>query len=375
VNEAVTGLRKHAHASTGVSRDFDTGRACGSVVRKRQGRPRRARSMGRYPFLIRLKAYLKEIEPYRAASTLANEGRTLRRIHTALGGLHQVGKVSTTDPGKLGEHDLGAFVMWMRSEGFDVNTQVKYLQFLRNLTMWSGNPLMGSLRVRKQLPKANYMKELTCLTEDEVATIIQVARTLDGWQGEVMGFIIPAHYYTGLRPSELRKAHLEDLDTKTWLLKVRHPKGEGSWGNKRTVPIPPPLRTVTIDYLDARERKLRELGVAGNPNLIPNLSKKKVTEEPYSGNAILKMKREVEARSGVRFELRKLRNTCGQHLKDRGVPIEAISKLLGHATTQTTERHYARMRDSHAFRLVENAWGQNPMASIQPDRKNPLIEN
>ena len=151
--------------------------------------------MGRYPFLIRLKAYLKEIEPYRAASTLANEGRTLRRIHTALGGLHQVGKVSTTDPGKLGEQDLGAFAMWMRSEGFDVNTQVKYLQFLRNLTMWSGNPLMGSLRVRKQLTKANYMRELMCLTEDEVATVIQVAWTLDAWHGAAISLRILANSY------------------------------------------------------------------------------------------------------------------------------------------------------------------------------------
>ncbi|MEW5937842.1 MAG: site-specific integrase [Candidatus Thermoplasmatota archaeon] len=224
------------------------------------------------------------------------------------------------------------------------------------------------------MPSLQIRKVKACKRKQRKVTGSSSGLSDTPWSGAVMAFAIPAYYYTGLRPSELRKAHLEDLDLKTWTLRVRHPKGEASWGSRRTVPIPPPLRTYVLDYLDARRKRLEEIGMQECEALIPNLSPWNTTGEPYTAQSILRMKRMVEERSGIRFEMRKLRNTCGQHLKDRGVPIEAISKLLGHASTVTTEKHYARMRDAHAFRLVESAWEQKPIASIEPDILKPRIE-
>ena len=45
-----------------------------------------------------------------------------------------------------------------------------------------------------------------------------------------------------------------------------------------------------------------------------------------------------------------LRRSFGSYLLNAGVPIEAVSKLLGHTRTAVTERHYARLRRDTARR-------------------------
>lgn len=64
----------------------------------------------------------------------------------------------------------------------------------------------------------------------------------------------------------------------------------------------------------------------------------------------------MERESGVRFHLKTFRSTFAQAAKDRGVSIEAVSRALGHRTTLTTERHYARMRTEKALAEFERAF-------------------
>ena len=81
------------------------------------------------------------------------------------------------------------------------------------------------------------------------------------------------------------------------------------------------------------------------------------------------MKLDVERACGVRFKIKDFRSICGQLLKDMGVSIEAVSKQLGHSSTKTTERFYARMRDTAAQREIEQAWERalSRPVSIPPD--------
>ncbi len=41
-----------------------------------------------------------------------------------------------------------------------------------------------------------------------------------------------------------------------------------------------------------------------------------------------------------------LRRTFGSHLVNKGLRLEAVSKLLGHASTAITEKAYARLEDT-----------------------------
>jgi len=63
------------------------------------------------------------------------------------------------------------------------------------------------------------------------------------------------------------------------------------------------------------------------------------------------------AEAGIeRANFRVLRPRFAQRLKDRGAPIEAVSKALRHSSTATTERFYARIRTERAWDDLERVW-------------------
>ena len=55
----------------------------------------------------------------------------------------------------------------------------------------------------------------------------------------------------------------------------------------------------------------------------------------------------------------RLRDTFAVDLLEKGVPLEEVSKLLGHESIKTTERHYAKWvkgRQDRLDRLVVGTW-------------------
>ena len=50
--------------------------------------------------------------------------------------------------------------------------------------------------------------------------------------------------------------------------------------------------------------------------------------------------------------LHDLRNTYGSLLAMRGVPLQVIAAVLGHADTRMTERHYAHLQDSYVAQTI-----------------------
>lgn len=81
---------------------------------------------------------------------------------------------------------------------------------------------------------------------------------------------------------------------------------------------------------------------------------------------LLKLKGELQERSGVRFSLKTFRATFAQFAKDRGVKGEAVSRAMRHASTLTTERYYARLRANDAFREIERAF-EKPIVRVDED--------
>ena len=79
-----------------------------------------------------------------------------------------------------------------------------------------------------------------------------------------------------------------------------------------------------------------------------------------AGDAISRIGQVVEDDTGVKFELRQCRRTFGQRNLDRGLDIESASVLMGHATTNTTERFYSRMKLEKAQNNLKKVWMANP---------------
>jgi integrase len=166
---------------------------------------------------------------------VAKTHRKLRKLGWEFRRLKKEGRTRTDNPLKMGNLEISEFLKDMRDRGLSVNTVSKQIGQLKVFLDWCGNPVITDpqMQDKQAIPKQR-VRRLSSLTEDEVNRILRAANSLSGWRGALAGFLMAIHAYCGLRMSELRLAHVEDLDTDTWTIEVRHPKGEASWGQKRT---------------------------------------------------------------------------------------------------------------------------------------------
>jgi len=346
--------------------------------RRKPGRKRRGRSLGRYPFLTLLARYAEETEGFYSPATVAETHRKLRKLGADFRRLKNEKKVRTDDPMKMGVLEVTELLKDMRGRGLSVNTVSKQIGQLEVFLDWCGNPVIANLREQnKQAIPMQRVRRLPSLPEDDFRRILAAADSIPGWRGKVAGFLMAIYGYCGLRMSELRLAHLEDLDMREWTIRVRHPKGEASWGEKRVVYIPEPARGYVVRYMTARTEMLYRRDIREDVvPLVPSVSPRGRLNF-YTQQGIGALKRRVERLSGVKFDIRSLRRTYGQLLLDRGATIDAVSKSMGHSSTKTTETYYCRKSDAMVRDEIDRAW-----SSVNPsDRsrkvnsgKNDLIE-
>lgn len=131
----------------------------------------------------------------------------------------------------------------------------------------------------------------------------------------------------GFRLGEILHTHWEDVD---WSMNRLNITPKPGWNpkdyEKRFVPIPKDC----LNILRSIQR----------PHIGPILG-----EHSYQGLSLL-MARHMRRIVG-RGSTHTLRHTYASHLVQAGVPIYTVSKLLGHASVKTTERHYAHLAQSH----------------------------
>jgi hypothetical protein len=71
--------------------------------------------------------------------------------------------------------------------------------------------------------------------------------------------------------------------------------------------------------------------------------------------------------TGVVFDLRACRRTFGQTAVDKKVPIEAVSRMLGHSSTSITEKYYCRMTEESAINEAQKVWGKGSKEEQKPE--------
>ena len=320
--------------------------------------------MGRYPFLTAVKAYLGDVQHYYAPSSLTENRRKLRYLAWIFGELRREAlargdRAFSANPFKLGEREIAVFLGWMKARGLQPAAQHKLVEVLGGLLDWCGNAALRQMRLKKRFRIVVPPKILTAYSEDELERLRRAADAMDGWPGDVLRFLVGVLPYCGLRPGEIRRANVGDLDANRWVLTVRHPKGELAWAPADDVaPILPPARQAVRDFLAARAEYLRSnaLHPNGVDPLLPYLSPRTHVVGYWDARVLNRLKREFEKAAAVRFKFKDFRPTFAQMNKDRGVGIEAVSKMLRHRTTRTTELFYARIRGDRAFAEAERAW-------------------
>jgi site-specific recombinase XerD len=61
--------------------------------------------------------------------------------------------------------------------------------------------------------------------------------------------------------------------------------------------------------------------------------------------------------SGINFRWKDYRSSFCQMAIDKGAELQAVSKVMGHSTTATTESYYGRIKDTDAIREIERVLG------------------
>jgi site-specific recombinase XerD len=142
--------------------------------------------------------------------------------------------------------------------------------------------------------------------------------------------------HTGLRLDEALTLTDDDIDIAGQQIVVRQSKSDAGY---RSVPISPELRP----HIEAWLAYVKRSGwhAPQGPFLVTRHGT--AMKAQYVEDALAR----IGERVGLRRKLKPhtLRRTFGSHLLNKGVRLEVVSKLLGHANTAITERAYARLED------------------------------
>jgi integrase/recombinase XerD len=173
--------------------------------------------------------------------------------------------------------------------------------------------------------------------------------------------LVPFLRWTGLRGGEVTSLLKSDVDLTERRIVVRRSKTNQGL---RTIPIFPPLVEPIQIWLAHQERV--GLGAPDTPFIATRSGR------PMRHAQVWTTVKRVACRAGVRTRTatdlngrnvsqvtpHTLRRTFGSDLLNRGVRLEVVAKLLGHAQTSTTERAYAELLDitivSESLRCFES---------------------
>lgn len=343
-----------------------------SVVKRKAGRKRRGRSMGRYPFLTWVNKYLLIRGPTYAKSTAKELDRRYRRMERVLKMLVEDGKVSSTNPEKMSAEDILSYVNFLKTEGLKENSISHNLSALNDLLSYAKNPAVLTFRVEYPfaIPKHRIIR-LPDMEKDLFQKIVQNANRVNesDWKRLKAYALVVLALGTGMRNKELRLCQINDVFIDDMTIRAAHVKGEETYGHARDIAIRPEALEILKKYLKARNKIVAEKS-PGNLALFPALWTK--GNGFLSTNSIEKLKRIVELETDSRFDLRMCRRTYVQTAIDEGVRTEAVSRLAGHSTTKTTEKFYGRVRQDVAIREAQTVW---QMPKSHPDVKTPKIDS
>ncbi|MHC1680193.1 MAG: tyrosine-type recombinase/integrase [Methanomassiliicoccales archaeon] len=346
-----------------------------SVVKRKPGRKRGPRSMGRYPFLAWKNKYLETTEGNFTEATRKEYDRRYRRIHQEMTLLVEKGKMTTTNPEKMTTQDILRFMGHLRSKGVKESERCHDLSALKSLFALVGNPAVEQFKIKyKSMVPTRRQGRFPPIEDTDFETIIKASEKVrdDNWRMLQAYAVVILSICAGLRNKELRLSDVFDLDTNDWIFHARRVKGEDTYGQARDIPIRKEGRKLLVRYLRVRDQMVADR-CPDNKALFPALGDKH--DGYYVGNSLQKMKVLVEQETGIKFDLRMCRRTFGQLALDEGMSIESVSGFMGHNNTKTTENNYCRRKQELAIKEARKLWDDRKESSLLPSAKSPLIDS
>jgi site-specific recombinase XerD len=265
-------------------------------------------------------------------------------------------KVSDLDIRKLDFEFIADYEFWLKSiRHCDHNTTMKYLSNFRKIVNrciqngWlSRNPFTGFKMTKREVERQALTQEQLDAISNKIFAAERLTQVRD---------IFLFCCYTGLAYADIRKLRRSEIvtgiDGEKWIYTKRQ-KTDSPFH----IPILPPAMEIMQRYADHPQ------AVTGD-RVLPVLSNQKM-------NGYLK---EIADVCGITQNLtfHIARHTFATTVTlSNGVPIETVSKMLGHRNLRTTQ-HYAKILDrkiSQDMQLLKNKWQLAPPKDAGQEKKS-----
>lgn len=190
--------------------------------------------------------------------------------------------------------------------------------------------------------------------EPDALTTAQVHRLLDACKGDRLEALFTLAVGTGLRQGELLGLAWEDLDEAGVHVRKELVRRDGRYHREkpktdrsvRTVPMAPPVAAA----MDAHRERIKADGfvpIGTGPVFI------NTTGGELSGSWLTHHYYGLLAKAGIeRKPFKILRATFSSRLAEAGVSDVVIARLMGHARTATTRKHYIADRHEDAIEAI-----------------------
>lgn len=216
-------------------------------------------------------------------------------------------------PDLLSEEDIRDYFIYLKDDrhlaGSTLRTYLYAVKFLYRRTLHRQWPILDLIRIRnsKKLPVVLSRQEARCLLKKVRRPAAQMSLIM--------------MYRCGLRLSEARRLHCQDIDSERMMVCVRNGKG----AKDRYVPLP----ERTLERLRAYWYKIRP-----KTWLLPTLD----GPNPINEGTIRRCLKAALAQTPIRKQVtcHTLRHSYATHLMEQGVDLRVIQALLGHANPKTT---------------------------------------
>lgn len=159
--------------------------------------------------------------------------------------------------------------------------------------------------------------------------------------------------HSGLRCSEALHLNPKDYEPERGALRVLRGKG----GKHRLVPVSGAAATALVRWFEHRAR-------LGLPSSAPVFST--LTGGPLATAYARKLVKRLAERAGIekRVHVHGLRHSFAVESIRRGVKINVLSKVLGHANSGITSRYVDHLGDDDAVEAVRVAWDDGDGESV-----------
>ena len=234
----------------------------------------------------------------------------------------------TTDPTKIGSKEI-IYLKDVAMSKLSTKTKIYYLSFLNTYLEYYNNRSLANMHIH--WPSDN-RTNVDWLEPSQARELLAAPLTL-GQQ-----LVIRLELCMGLRRVEVIRLTVDRIYSDR--LEVR---GKGRAGGKwRTVPMTGDTKDILDRYLEFRSRQIAQYRESNPGAEVPKevfLHTKCGMLLPYSEHGVGFDKRfvlPVREKMGMKYGNHTLRRTFGRQLWKSKVPIETISKILGHESISVT---------------------------------------